>query len=238
MSGVITGAFDHVEKSVATTDDASTAPAGTLDVEHLAFEERLRLFYTMDGGTFSGDGDWHYLTHYGGARHAFDLSPDARLFVGGTATVRVNGDSWSTANYNAVGGFANLQWSRGTSTLRAGTRVDATTLRRRGRARPERAQRVRQRAAELSDPHHSRRRDHVGSEAFHERRARDGGAARHGRGRDRRPGRPPGSLVAPPATGAETAGRAAATRLTPERSWRCGDSRCPRRPRRTTRPGN
>ena len=125
MSGVITGAFDHVEKSVATTEDASTAPAGTLDFEHLAFEERLRLFYTMDGGTFSGDGDWHYLTHYGGARHAFDLSPDARLFVGGTATVRVNGDSWSTANYNAVGGFANLQWSRGTSTLRAGTRVDA-----------------------------------------------------------------------------------------------------------------
>jgi hypothetical protein len=39
--------------------------------------------------------------------------------------VRVNGDSWSTANYNAIGGFANVQWSRGTSNFRAGTRIDA-----------------------------------------------------------------------------------------------------------------
>lgn len=124
-SGVIAGAFDRVAKSADATSDSGAAPVGTFDLEHFAFGERLRVFYTMDGGTFSDTGDWHYMTHYGGVRHAFDLRSDVRVFVGGSATVRVNGDSWSNANYNAVGAFSNLQWSRNTASFRTGVRLDA-----------------------------------------------------------------------------------------------------------------
>lgn len=123
MQAVFGASLDRVEHGDTSTD-SSTAPAGSFSVEHFALEERLRVFYTLDGGTFSSEGDWHYLQHGAGARYRFAPGPRTGLFVGGTVALRTNGDSWSSANYKAAGLFANVEHELGRATLRAGARAD------------------------------------------------------------------------------------------------------------------
>ena len=107
VNAVLGGTFDSLDRTAAAASD-SAAPSGSVALEQLAFVQRLRLFYSLDGGTFTTEGDWHYLQHGGGGRYRIALGGKAGLFVGATGTLRVNGDSWSTANYKALGAFSNL----------------------------------------------------------------------------------------------------------------------------------
>jgi hypothetical protein len=132
-----TGAQTHLRFSVSEslerldhdgpTTDPKHAPAVTATVEHLAFDERLRVFSYVDAGTFVSDGDWTYLAFAVGGSQRFDLGAEhRRLFVGGQASVRLNGDAWTDANYRAVSAFANVEVRPApTSALRAGYRITA-----------------------------------------------------------------------------------------------------------------
>ncbi len=105
--------------------ESQHAPAVTATVEHFALDERLRLFYALDAGTFATEGDWTYLSHGIGVSHRVDLGSAARrLFIGGQASVRLNGDAWTDANYRALSAFANLEWRPApTAAVRTGYRL-------------------------------------------------------------------------------------------------------------------
>ena len=123
IQAVVGASVDRLDRGAATTE-SSAAPAGSLSVEHLALDGRLRLAYDLDAGTFSSDGDWHYLQHNAGVRYRVGLGAKTGLFVGGSAALRANGDSWSSANYRAGGLFANVEHTFGRGTLRTGVRAD------------------------------------------------------------------------------------------------------------------
>jgi hypothetical protein len=123
VSAVVGGSLDSVDRQVVAASDSAT-PAGSFTLEQLALAERLRLFYALDGGTFTTEGDWHYVQHGGGGRYRFDVGERAWLFVGGTGSVRLNGESWSTANYRALGAFTNLEVPYARGTFRTGVRAD------------------------------------------------------------------------------------------------------------------
>lgn len=119
----VTESLERVDHDGPTTGPKH-APAVTATLEHLALAERLRVFYDFDAGTFATDGDWRYFTHTLGGRQRFDLGADhRRLFVGGQADVRMNGEAWTGANYRGASAFANLEIRPApTSALRAGYR--------------------------------------------------------------------------------------------------------------------
>jgi hypothetical protein len=123
VQAVFGASLDQVDRNTAAAE-SSSAPAGTFSLEQYAFEERLRLFYDFDGGTFTSEGDWHYLQHGAGARYQHALGQRTALYVGGTAALRTNGDSWSAASYRAGGVFGNVEHDFGRGTFRAGVRAD------------------------------------------------------------------------------------------------------------------
>jgi len=103
----------------------SLAGAGT--VQYLFAGERARVFYDLGISTYASPGDWRTIAHEAGGRYRFDLgaSQQHRLFTGGSVVLRRNGDAWDTADYNAVGGFVNLELHpSATSVVRTGYRID------------------------------------------------------------------------------------------------------------------
>lgn len=116
-------AYESFTSEVSRPDDP--ALAGSIDFEHRF--DRLRLWYSLDGATYADEGEWGSLKHGLGA--TLRLGPQqggTRYFLGGSATLRRNGSSWSDANYDGLGAFANLE-ARPKSglTLRSGYRFDA-----------------------------------------------------------------------------------------------------------------
>ena len=115
----------------ASTAESRQSTAATIDAEHKAAQERLRLFYSLDAGTFTTPGDWTYYLHTAGGTWRFGkLAEDgkpapAAAFVGGSVAWRSNGTSWAAADYRAAALFANLErHPSATSTVRLGYRVD------------------------------------------------------------------------------------------------------------------
>ncbi len=106
--------------------------AGSVQAEQRAAGGRLRLFYSLDAGSYATEGDWSYALHnagatwrFGGARPEGKASPTS-VFAGGSFSWRSNGSSWSAADYRGVGLFANLQRQMSpSSTFRVGYRFDA-----------------------------------------------------------------------------------------------------------------
>jgi hypothetical protein len=81
--------------------------------------------YGLEAGTYASEGDWSYRLHRLDARYRLDLSPSTRLHLGASGGLRRNGAAWQDADYDAVGGFANLETTpREGWTLRTGYRVD------------------------------------------------------------------------------------------------------------------
>jgi hypothetical protein len=124
---VTIGRWFESTTSVVSDPDQTRTIAAQLSAEHRVADERLRLFYDLDAGDFSTVGAWSYFLHNAGAVYRVDFAQGRHaFFVGGNATVRSNGASWSDANFGAVEGLANVQFSlRPGATLRAGYRLDA-----------------------------------------------------------------------------------------------------------------
>lgn len=95
--------------------------------EHLMKSERVRVFYDFETGDYATPGDWRFLSHSAGATYRLALQKNRTnyLYVGADATLRRNGDSWSAADFNAAGVFANLELHPGRATVRTGYRLDA-----------------------------------------------------------------------------------------------------------------
>jgi len=121
--------FERLDHDGPTTDPKH-APAVTATIEHLAFDQRLRVFTDVDAGTFVTEGDWRYFAFAIGGSQRFDLGAShRRLFIGGQADFRVNGDAWTDANYRAVTAFANVEVRPApTAALRAGYRFTGRTF--------------------------------------------------------------------------------------------------------------
>ena len=126
--------FGRALAPLAATDGATTTAAdsrqttaGSVDLAHRVADERVRLFYSLDAGTYNTPGDWSSYLHSAGGtwRSTKPGSTRPTIFVGGSAAWRANGASWAAANYRALGAFANVEWRpRPTATLRAGYRLD------------------------------------------------------------------------------------------------------------------
>ncbi len=100
---------------------------GGASFEHLFDDERGRIYYDFDGGTYASPGDWSYHLHSVGLRYRFGAGePTAkRLFLTASAAIRRNGDAWSAADYSAFGGGLNAEFHPRTNvTLRTGYRAD------------------------------------------------------------------------------------------------------------------
>jgi hypothetical protein len=118
---------DRVDRTTRADDTAPArhAPDVTFEVGYGWHEERARVFYGLDTGTFSTTGDWFYQAHTAGATARVGPAANApALFVGGSATWHGNGDAWPDARYAAVSGFATVQAPRGSTIARAGYRID------------------------------------------------------------------------------------------------------------------
>ena len=96
--------------------------------EHQASNERLRVYYTLDAGSFTTPGDWTYYLHTAGVTWTSTPKTETRkitVFLGGAGSWRSNGESWSAVGYRALDLFANVEWRpRDTRTLRTGYRLD------------------------------------------------------------------------------------------------------------------
>ena len=109
------------------TSDSQNSLAGAGSVQYLFADERARVFYDLAISTYASPGDWRTVAHEAGGRYRFDLgsSDQHHLFTGGSVVLRRNGDSWDAADYDAVGGFANLEvHPSATSVVRTGYRLD------------------------------------------------------------------------------------------------------------------
>ena len=116
----------------ASAADSRQSTDAAIEAEHLAATGKLRLFYSLDAGTFTTPGDWTYYLHTGGAswrfgKEAEDGKPAPQaLFVGGSVAWRSNGASWAAADYRGAALFANVERHPSTtSTVRFGYRLDA-----------------------------------------------------------------------------------------------------------------
>ena len=114
--------------TTTTMADSRQMTAGSVDLEHRVANEQMRLFYSLDAGTYNTPGDWSYYLHTAGGTWRSTKADSTRptLFIGGSAAWRGNGASWAAADYKGLGAFANVEWRpRPTATLRAGYRFDA-----------------------------------------------------------------------------------------------------------------
>lgn len=125
VSASVATAIDSIAPA-GVSSETTAAPLISAAFEHLFADERGRLFYELDAGTFGTPGDWHYQVHNAGGSWTL-ASEDGRrrLYVGGSAWWRANGDSWAAANYRGVGAFSNVEWRlRPTAVVRIGYRFD------------------------------------------------------------------------------------------------------------------
>ena len=109
-----------------TGDKASGAMSASGRFEHLFDARRVRVVYKLDRGDFSTPGDWRFLTHSAGGSYELKLGSAGRhsLHVGGDGVLRRNGESWSAADFNGAGAFANLELRPGRANVRTGYRLD------------------------------------------------------------------------------------------------------------------
>jgi len=101
--------------------------AATAGFEHLFSNERGRVYYDLDGGTFDSPGDWSYYVNTAGLTYRFGSEDtDARrLYLNGSFVLRKNGDAWAAADYSALGGGLNGELHpKANVTFRTGYRAD------------------------------------------------------------------------------------------------------------------
>jgi hypothetical protein len=112
--------------STTTGDGAATEINASAGFEQLLDSGKVRLFYDFATGDFASEGDWRFLAHAAGASYRFDFGTGKRhrVYAGADGTLRRNGDSWSAADFNALGAFANVELHPGRATLRSGYRMD------------------------------------------------------------------------------------------------------------------
>jgi hypothetical protein len=112
--------------SVGGDAGASGTVSASGQFEHLFKDRNVRLIYEIDTGTFSTPGDWRFITHSAGGSYELKLGSAGKhsLYVGGDGVLRRNGDSWSAADFNAAGAFANLEFRPGRANVRTGYRLD------------------------------------------------------------------------------------------------------------------
>ncbi len=98
--------------------------SGGLAAEYRLNEERVRLFYDLDAGTYSTPGDWRYFVHDAGTVVRLG-GPSRRLFLGGGAAWRLNGDAWGGTDFRDLHAMANVELRPSpTAAWRFGYRVD------------------------------------------------------------------------------------------------------------------
>lgn len=100
---------------------------GAASVEHLFRNERGRVFYDLDGGTYEGAGDWSYWLHSSGVTYVLGGggATDRRLYFNAAVTLRKNGTAWAAADYAAVSAGVNAEFHpRDGMTARTGYRLD------------------------------------------------------------------------------------------------------------------
>lgn len=131
------GAQPSVSASIGGTFSAyregQTDPAPQQDVraaagfEHLFDDERGRISYDLDGGTYAGSGDWSYYLHTAGFTYRFgrEGATDRRIYVNSSLVLRRNGDAWAAADYTSLGAGLNAELHPGANvTVRTGYRAD------------------------------------------------------------------------------------------------------------------
>ena len=100
---------------------------GAASVEHLFRNERGRVFYDLDGGTYEGAGDWSYWLHSSGVTYVLGGggAADRRLYFNAAVALRKNGIAWAAADYAAVAAGVNAEFHpRDGMTARTGYRLD------------------------------------------------------------------------------------------------------------------
>ena len=110
-----------------TTSTRRQDVAATAGFEHLFNDERGRVYYDLDGGTFDSPGDWSYYLNTAGFTYRFGSEDTGarRLYLNGSFVVRKNGDAWAAADYSALGGGLNGEFHpKAKVTLRTGYRAD------------------------------------------------------------------------------------------------------------------
>lgn len=122
----LSGSIGPGVTSISNDTGATRQLNASAGVERLMKSERVRLFYDFDTGDFATPGAWRFLEQSAGGSYRFSFGKESahRLYVGGDGTLRRNGDSWAAADFNAAGGFANLELHRGGATVRTGYRLD------------------------------------------------------------------------------------------------------------------
>jgi hypothetical protein len=101
--------------------------AATAGFEHLFNDERGRVYYDLDGGTFDSPGDWSYYVNTAGFTYRFgsDDTGARHLYLNGSFVLRKNGDAWAAADYSALGGGLNGEFHpKSNVTFRTGYRAD------------------------------------------------------------------------------------------------------------------
>ena len=126
VSSSVGGSFASFSEGAAASTRRQDV-AATAGFEHLFNEERGRVYYDFDGGTFDSPGDWTYYLNTAGFTYRFgaDDATARRLYLNGSFVVRKNGDAWAAADYSALGGGLNGEFHpRDHLTLRTGYRAD------------------------------------------------------------------------------------------------------------------
>ena len=117
-------AFEALSPDGGPKESRGTIDGG-LDAEALFAQERGRVFYTLDAGTFGSPGDWSFFQHDAGLTWRLGDTAGPHAFLGVSGTLRRNGEAWAAADYGALGAKLNGVWSpRVGLTLRAGLRAD------------------------------------------------------------------------------------------------------------------
>jgi hypothetical protein len=126
VSSSVGGSFASFTEGAATSTRRQDV-AATAGFEHLFNDERGRVYYDFDGGTFDSPGDWTYFLNTAGFTYRFGADDAAarKLYLNGSFVVRKNGDAWAAADYSALGGGLNGEFHpKDHLTLRTGYRAD------------------------------------------------------------------------------------------------------------------
>ena len=126
VSSSVGGTFaTYGEGTAASTRRQDVAAAAGF--EHLFNDERGRVYYGLDGGTFDSPGDWSYYLNTAGFTYRFGSEDTGarRFYLNGAFVLRKNGDAWAAADYSALGGGLNGEFHpKANVTFRAGYRAD------------------------------------------------------------------------------------------------------------------